>query len=121
MNFLTTNTSVSDLDTALLAVPVTSGESRGDAFAAADALTGGRLSTLAEEEGFKGKPGKTLLVHTSDLGARRMLLVGVGEAADLKSTSSRDLAAAAIRAMVLRAPRWLCRARDWVPTATTPT
>lgn len=98
MNFLTTTASVRDLDTPLLAVPVTAGATRGSAFAAADAWSEGRLSTIADEEGFKPKPGKTLLVHTPDLGARRVLLFGVGEPGDLKLTAARDLAAAAVKA-----------------------
>jgi len=98
MNVLTSNASVSELKTPLLAVPVTAGDSRGGAFAAADAATQGRLSAIADEESYKGKPGTTLLVHTSDLGARRMLLVGIGKADGLEVTTARSLAATAVRA-----------------------
>ena len=98
MNVLTSHASVSELNTPLLVVPVTAGDSRGAAFEAADAVAQGRLSAIADEESYKGKPGKTLLVHTSELGARRMLLVGMGKADDLEVTGARSLAATAVQA-----------------------
>mgnify|MGYP001043559112 CR=1 FL=1 len=98
MNVFASGAAVDGIETPLLALPVTSGDSRGAAFAAADAATHGKLSAIADEEGFKGKPGSKLLVHTSDLGARRMLLLGVGEAKDLDVMTFRTLAASAVQA-----------------------
>jgi leucyl aminopeptidase len=98
MNVLTSSATVSELNTPLLAVPVTAGDSRGAAFEAANAATQGRLSAIANEEGYKGKPGTTLLVHPSDLGARRMLLVGIGKAEALEVSAARSLAATAVQA-----------------------
>ena len=98
MNILSSTASLRELDTPLLVIPVPTGESRGAAFADADAWSEGRLGAIADEEGYDGKPGKTLLLHTSDLGARRVLLFGVGSADDLEATAARDMAAAAVKA-----------------------
>ena len=98
MNILSSTASVRELATPLLVIPVPTGDSRGAAFAAADAWSEGRLGAIADEEGFEGKPGKTLLVHTSDLGARRVLLYGIGDGDELEATTARDMAAAAVQA-----------------------
>ncbi len=71
-------------------------DSRGPQFTAVDKLTGGRLSRLLDEESFKAKPGKTLLVHTDDLPFKRCLLVGLGKSEELVAQGLRDLAAHAV-------------------------
>lgn len=92
-------TDLASLATPLLAVPMFSDEGRrGSAFAGVDANLGGRLSAIADEEGFKAKPGQTLLVHTPDHQARRVLLVGLGGVDDLEVTSQRAVAASAVKA-----------------------
>ena len=98
MNVLTSDASLGAIETPLLVVPVTAGDTRGQAFDSADAVTQGKLATIADEESFKGKPGSSLLVHTSDHSARRMLLVGVGKGEDLKVDALRGLAASAVKA-----------------------
>ena len=98
MNVLTSDAAIGTIETPLLAIPVTAGDARGAAFESADAVTQGKLSSIADEESFKGKPGSSLLVHTSDCSARRMLLVGVGKAEDLEAGALRTLAATAVKA-----------------------
>jgi leucyl aminopeptidase len=86
-----------ELTTPLLAVPVFSDDQgRGVAFDTVDTQMGGRLTRIAEEESFTGKAGKTLLVH-QDGAVGRILLVGFGPRADLKSTDLRKLGAQAVR------------------------
>lgn len=92
-------TGLTSLQTPLLAVPAYADDAgRGPWFEAADALSGGRLTAIADEEGFDGKAGKTLLVHTPDSTARRVLLVGAGKASDASVQDARSLAAAAVQA-----------------------
>ncbi len=98
MDFALHSAPVAGLETPLLAVPVFSDEgARGDAFAAVDAAAGGLPGRIADEEQFKAEAGKTLLVHTGDAKARRVLLVGVGKAADLQAPELRAVGAAAAR------------------------
>ncbi|MCC6623530.1 MAG: leucyl aminopeptidase [Deltaproteobacteria bacterium] len=85
----------SGLESPLTAVFVFTGE-RGPDFVAFDQASGGRLAAIADEEGFVGEPGKTLLVHTSDAKARRVLLVGAGKAADATAADLRKLGAVAV-------------------------
>ena len=62
----------------LLALPVPEpGTLRGEA-ANADRASNGRLGETAKTEGFTGKANRTVLLHTPDGPARRILLVGVG-------------------------------------------
>ena len=85
-----------DVETPLLAVAVFADEgARGDDFAQLDGLAGGRLSALADEEGFKAEPGKVLLVHEAGGKARRCLLVGAGKRGDLAASELRKLVATA--------------------------
>jgi len=95
MNVALDNSALADLATPLLAVAYfADDDAHGAEFVALDARANGRLSQLASEEGFTGDAGKTLLVHTSDLAQKRVLLVGVGKAQDLQPVDLRKLAAA---------------------------
>jgi leucyl aminopeptidase len=75
--------------------------------AALDRAAGGRLSQALRAGDFEGKRGQTLLVHPADgLPARRLLLVGLGEAAKANAERCRDAAAIAVRdAQARRAAR----------------
>ena len=98
MEFTFATEAVGTLDTPLIAVPTYSDEGdRGAAFGLADEASGGLLSRLADEEGFKPESGKSLLVHTPDGPARRWLLVGMGEAEDVTVKDLRGVAAAAVQ------------------------
>lgn len=97
MNVALDNSALADLATPLLAVAYfADDDAHGAEFTALDTRANGRLSQLASEEGFTGDPGKTLLVHTSDLAQKRVLLVGVGKAQDLQLADLRKLAAVAV-------------------------
>lgn len=97
MNVALDNSSLNAFAAPLLAVPAFADEgARGAAFAALDVLAGGRLSAIANEEGFGFEPGKTLLVHTPDLAARRVLVVGVGKASELDANELRRFASVAV-------------------------
>ncbi len=99
MRFELHATGLDGLRTPLLAVPVYSDDgARGAWFEAADALTGRRLTAIADEEGFDGKSGKTLLVHTPDASVARVLLIGVGKAGDATAQDAQTLAAEAVQA-----------------------
>jgi len=79
----------------LLALPVPEpGTLEGEA-ADVDRAAGGRLKEVAKEEGFTGKPGRAVLLHTPEIPARRVLLVGTGP--DPAPEHLRRYAAAAIR------------------------
>lgn len=96
MNVILHSGPASTVQTPLLAVPVLSDDHRGATFQAVDELVGGRLSRIADEEQFKGKNGQALLVHSEAAGLSRVLLYGVGKPADLKATTARAMAAAAV-------------------------
>lgn len=65
----------------LLAVPVFALRRLGPGADAVDVALGGGLADFMEETGFEGKPGEALAVPTGGrLGARAVILVGVGEA-----------------------------------------
>ena len=91
---------LSAIQTPLLAVPVFADEGApGAAFQALDAATGGHAARVMEEESFEAKAGKTLLYRAAEGAAfRRVLLVGMGEAGQLKAADTRALGASAAQA-----------------------
>jgi len=85
-----------EVETPLLAVPVFAGDDgRGADFDAVNEATGGLLARIADEEGFKPEPGKTLLIHGGDTPAKRYLLLGAGPRDELTPQAVRGLAASA--------------------------
>ena len=89
-------TRATEVETPLLAVAVFSDEAaRGAEFDAVDAAAGGLLGRIADEEGFKAEPGKSLLVHAGEGPAQRYLLLGAGKREDLAAKELRGLAAMA--------------------------
>jgi len=88
-----------DLQAPLITVLAFSGEGDkaalelGPEAAALDAKLGGRIAAIASEEGMNGEAGKTLLVHTPELGTKRVLVVGVGKASELSPIDLRKVAA----------------------------
>jgi leucyl aminopeptidase len=89
------------LDVQALAVAVCKDEKPEQGFLKQlDELSGGLLKSAIEAEEFSGKEGETAYFHllgTSDLKARRLLLVGVGDAADYKTAQVSQMAGTAIR------------------------
>jgi leucyl aminopeptidase len=66
--------------------------------AALDRAAGGRIGQALRAGDFEGKRGQTLLVHPAEgLPARRLLLIGLGDAAKASAELVRDVAALAVR------------------------
>jgi leucyl aminopeptidase len=65
-----------------------------------DAVSGKLVSGLVKRGDFTGKPGATLLVHSLGHHARRLLLVGLGEAGKLDLKGWRKAHGAAVRALL---------------------
>ncbi|HKU81748.1 MAG TPA: leucyl aminopeptidase [Candidatus Tumulicola sp.] len=80
-----------------LAVPVFSGAELEGAARAADAATGGAVADAIASGEIKGKLGETVLVHAKDQPFRRVLAVGLGDAADFKPSLLARYAAIAVR------------------------
>ncbi len=95
MRFVLTDTPPHSTPCDLLALPILEpGALEGDA-AEVDRAVGGRLKEMAREEGFTGKPGRTVLLYSPDAPAHRVLLVGIGS--DPAPERLRRYAAVAIR------------------------
>jgi leucyl aminopeptidase len=74
-----------------------------------DAVAGKLVSGLVKRGDFTGKPGATLLVHNpGGITARRLLLVGLGEAGKLDLKGWRKAHGAAIRALLGTGARDAC-------------
>jgi leucyl aminopeptidase len=90
-----------DLDVQALAVAVFKNEKSNEGFVKKlDELSGGLVSSALEAEEFAGKEGETAYFHlvgNNRLKARRLLLVGVGEADDYKSAQISQMAGTAVR------------------------
>ncbi len=68
-------------------------------FKAADAALGGVLSSIARDEGFDGKAGQVLNVHTHGrIPARRIVVLGGGAKGDFGNPSIRDMTATVAQA-----------------------
>jgi leucyl aminopeptidase len=66
--------------------------------AALDRAAGGRIAQALAAGDFRGKRGETLLLHPADsLGAKRVLLIGLGEEASVGAEALREAAALAVR------------------------
>jgi leucyl aminopeptidase len=100
MKFSAASSAPVDVSTDLLAIPVfDDGIAGSDAAKAADAKLGGVLTTAAADERFEGKPGQTLTLHThGKLGAKRVVLLGLGKSSAFESADARHLAARAAKA-----------------------
>jgi leucyl aminopeptidase len=83
-------------ETPLLVLPVYEGGAQDAAFGALDAALGGRLAALREESDLTGKDGETTLFFPAPgaVGARRILLVGVGKPEALTAERIRRAAGA---------------------------
>lgn len=96
MRFVLAGTPPAQTSCDLLAFPVAEpGTLTGDA-AEVDRAVRGRLADAARTDGFAGKRGRTLLLHSPDAPFHRVLLVGTGPA-DAASEPLRRYAAVAFR------------------------
>jgi leucyl aminopeptidase len=94
---------IEDLDVQALAVAVFKNEKADEGFVKKlDELSGGLVRSALDAEEFAGKEGETAYFHlvgNDKLKARRLLLVGVGEANDYKNASVSQMAGTAVRSL----------------------
>ena len=94
---------IEELDVQALAVAVFKSEKADDEFLKKlDDLSGGLVRSALDAEEFTGKEGDTAYFHligNNKLKARRLLLVGVGEAADYKEAHVSQMAGTAVRSL----------------------
>ena len=95
MDYVLSTKPLAELQASLLAIPAFE-DGFGALFEAADAMTSGLLGTLVEEEQFKAKSGSSLLVHTPNESAKRILVVGLGKHDAFDASVTRSFGAAAI-------------------------
>jgi len=81
----------------LVAVPVFAKRALGPGADAVDRALGGALVGFMTEAGFEGKPGETLMVPVTGMGAKTALLVGVGARDDVTVATLRRAGAAIAR------------------------
>jgi leucyl aminopeptidase len=100
MKFQWSGVSILDVACDLLAIPVfDEGPAANEAVKALDGKLGGHLLGAAQEERFEGKPNQSLSFHTQGkLGAKRLLLLGLGKASAFEAADARHFAARAARA-----------------------
>jgi leucyl aminopeptidase len=94
---------IEELDVQALAVAVFKNEKSDDGFIKKlDELSGGLVSSALEAEEFAGKEGETCYFHlvgNNKLKARRLLLVGAGEAGDYNLGQISQLVGTAVRSL----------------------
>jgi leucyl aminopeptidase len=94
---------IEELDVQALAVAVFKNEKSDEGFIKKlDELSGGLVSSVLEAEEFSGKEGETCYFHlvgNNKLKARRLLLVGAGEAADYHESQISQMAGTAVRSL----------------------
>jgi len=94
---------IDQLDVQALAVAVFKNEKADDGFLKnLDELSGGLVRSAFEADEFSGKEGETAYFHlvgNDSLKARRLLLVGVGEAGDYKNAQVSQMSGTAVRSL----------------------
>jgi len=94
---------IDQLDVQALAVAVFKSEKADDGFLKKlDDLSGGLVRSALDADEFSGKEGETAYFHlvgNDSLKARRLLLVGVGEANDYKNAQVSQMAGTAVRSL----------------------
>src|SRR4026209_1992897 len=94
---------IEELDVQALAVAVFKNEKADDGFVKTlDELSGGLVRSALDADEFSGKEGETAYFHlvgNNKLKARRLLLVGVGEANDYKGAQVSQMAGTAVRSL----------------------
>ena len=94
---------IEELDVQALAVAVFKNEKADEGFLKnLDELSGGLVRSALDAEEFVGKEGETAYFHlvgNNNLKARRLLLIGVGEANDYKNAQVSQMAGTAVRSL----------------------
>ena len=94
---------IEELDVQALAVAIFKNEKADEGFVKKlDELSGGFVHSALDAEEFTGKEGETAYFHlvgNNKLKARRLLLVGVGEATDYKDAQVSQMTGTAVRSL----------------------
>jgi leucyl aminopeptidase len=94
---------IDELDVQALAVAVFKNEKADEGFVKKlDELSGGLVHSALDAEEFAGKEGETAYFHlvgNNNLKARRLLLIGVGEANEYKDAQVSQMAGTAVRSL----------------------
>jgi leucyl aminopeptidase len=94
---------IEELDVQALAVAVFKNEKADEGFLKKlDELSGGLVRSALDAEEFAGKEGETAYFHlvgNNNLKARRLLLIGVGEAKDYSNPQVSQMAGTAVRSL----------------------
>ena len=94
---------IEELDVQALAIAIFKNEKADEGFVKKlDDLSGGLVSSALDAEEFAGKEGETAYFHlvgNNKLKARRLLLVGVGEASDYKDAQVSQMTGTAVRSL----------------------
>ena len=94
---------IEELDVQALAVAVFKNEKADEGFLKKlDELSGGLVRSALDAEEFAGKEGETAYFHlvgNNNLKARRLLLIGVGEAKDYSNAQVSQMAGTAVRSL----------------------
>jgi leucyl aminopeptidase len=98
LSFTVVTTAADRVATELVAVPIGKDSAFGPGAGAIDRAIGGGLGAFMDEAGFEGKLGETLAVPTAgNLRAKAVILVGIGDPAELTIDGVRRAAAAVAR------------------------
>ncbi len=99
MTITTTTASITAAECDALVVNLFEGVTEpGGATGAVDRALDGLLTRIIREEGFEGKPGETLLVHSQErLPAARVIVTGLGQPGRLDLETVRKASSAALR------------------------
>src|SRR5215207_1525684 len=94
---------IDQLDVQAIAVAVFKNEKANEGFLKSlDELSGGLVRSALDADEFSGKEGETAYFHlvgNNSLKARRLLLVGVGEASDYTNAQISQMAGTAVRSL----------------------
>src|SRR6185503_10593881 len=103
MQIESTNGSYQDADVQALAIAVFKDEKADEGFLKdLDSITGGVIRSVIDTEELKGKEAETVYLHlvgNSEIKAKRLLLIGVGERAEYTTTEAAQMAGTALRAL----------------------
>jgi leucyl aminopeptidase len=103
MEFEASASAYEQIDVHALAVAVFKDEKTSESFLKKlDELSGGLVKSALDAEEFSGKEGETAYFHlvgNTKLKARRLLLVGVGDAAEYKSAQVSHMAGTSVRSL----------------------
>ncbi len=106
MNVEGTTKRYRELDVQAVAIAVFMGERADEGFLKdLDAITKGAIKSVIDSEELKGKEAEIVYLHligNSEIKAKRLLLVGVGERSDYSTSQASQMAGTAVRLLRLK-------------------